>query len=312
MNTYQTAHTTAILVDRSELGMLKFPGESRLDLINRMSTNKVIDLKSGEGKATVLTTDIGRSIDRITMYAASDAVYVLTGENYSDPIARYLMRFVFFNDDFQIEDVSAKTAIFGVYGKGAQDLIAGIFSPTIANLPLHHWQRTEFADQTVYVHRTHPVAGNGYFVMCGEDVRDGVWDGLVNAGISPATLETFNYLRIESGLPRFGTEISQDYIPLETGLWDDVSFTKGCYIGQEIIARMESRGKVAKQLVRLQLDGVVEGGSVLRVGGKNAGILTSIADGEAGVLGLAYLKTKFLDQTDALQAGDVTARLASN
>ena len=109
------AATSAIVVDRSNLGMLQFTGKSRLDLINRMSTQAVNNLTSGQGAATILTTDIARIIDRIILYASSDSVYCLTGENNGDFIARYLMRFVFFNDDFHIQDLSQKTAIFGVY-----------------------------------------------------------------------------------------------------------------------------------------------------------------------------------------------------
>ena len=108
------AATNAIVVDRSNLGILKFTGKSRLDLIHRMSTQAVTNLTSGQGAATVLTSDIARIIDRIILYASSEAVYCLTGENNGDFIARYLMRFVFFNDDFHIQDLSKETAIFGV------------------------------------------------------------------------------------------------------------------------------------------------------------------------------------------------------
>jgi folate-binding Fe-S cluster repair protein YgfZ len=93
---YTAAHDTAVLVDRSNLGLLKFSGKTRLDLINRMSTQKVIDLGEGEGTATVLTTDIGRIIDRIILYEDGAEVFCLTSENNGDPIAAYLRRFVFF------------------------------------------------------------------------------------------------------------------------------------------------------------------------------------------------------------------------
>ncbi|MEJ2748681.1 MAG: glycine cleavage system protein T, partial [Anaerolineae bacterium] len=107
---YQAAQETAVIVDRSSLGLLQFTGQTRLDLIHRMSTQAVNNLQSGEGAATVLTTDIGRIIDRLILYAASDKVYALTSENNSDTIARYLMRFVFFNDDFHLQDLSGETA----------------------------------------------------------------------------------------------------------------------------------------------------------------------------------------------------------
>lgn len=287
------AQQGAIVVDRSDLGMLRFTGESRLDLIHRMSTQAVNELAAGAGAATVLTSDIGRIIDRLILYAASDAVYALTGENNADNVARYLLRFVFFQDDFHLEDLSAQTFILGVYGAGAQELLRPLFSEAV-DLPLHHWRQLELAGATVYLHRTDPVAGGGYFVMGDGAAQEAVWDLLAGAGITPAGEDAFEYLRIASGLPRFGREMTPDYIPLETGLWDDISFNKGCYTGQEVIARMESRGRLARKLVRLRAGGPVAAGAAIEAGGRNAGVITSAAEGPDGVVALGYLKTRAL------------------
>lgn len=294
---YRVAHEGAVVVDRSNLGMLKFTGETRLDLLQRMSTGNVINLQSGEGAATVLTTDIGRMIDRLLLYTSSEAVYALTGENNSDNVARYLMRFVFFQDDFHIEDLSAQTAIFAVYGREARHRLQPLFEENI-DLSLHHWRELMLGEHRVYLHRTDAVAGDGFFVMC--EVGDGaaVWQRLLDAEIVAVTEEAFDYLRIESGLPRFGGEISGDYIPLEAGLWSDVSFRKGCYIGQEIIARMESRGRLAKQLVLLRAEAPLQNGVEIEAGGRSAGSVTSTGVGPAGALALGYLKTRTLEDSD--------------
>ncbi len=303
------AATNAIIVDRSNLGMLQFTGKTRLDLINRMSTQAVLNLSSGQGAATVLTTDIARIIDRIILYASSDSVYCLTGENNGDFIARYLMRFVFFNDDFHIKDLSRETAIFGVYGEKARERVAAAGFPEV-DLPLHHWREAQLDGLTAYLHRTDPVAGDGYFVMAQLADKDALWQRLVDAGCIPADDTAFDYLRIASGQPRFGRELTQDYIPLEADLWPDVSFKKGCYIGQEIIARMESRGKLAKRLMPLRPSAWVEPGTELTtVDGKKAGQITSAAAGPDGIVAVGYIRTAVLseDQTSAtLRAGDVT------
>lgn len=303
---YGAAHEGAVVVDRSDLGMLKFTGETRLDLIQRMSTGDVQGLSSGEGAATILTTDIGRMVDRLLLYASSDAVYALTGENNADKVARYLMRFVFFQDDFHIEDLSDETAILGVYGAEAEARLQDLFGDEAA-LELHHWRQLALGETAVYVHRTDAVAGDGYFVMCDAEDADSVWARLLEADITPAGEEAFEYLRMESGLPRFGREITDDYIPLEAGLWSDVSFSKGCYIGQEIIARMESRGRLAKQLVRVRAEAPVEAGAGVQADGRTAGTITSAADGPAGPLALAYVKTRALgnEAEQALSAGEI-------
>jgi aminomethyltransferase len=306
---YEAAHHSCILVDRSGLGMLKFSGETRLDLINRMSTQKVLDLQSGQGAATVLTTDIGRIIDRIILYTSNDAVYCLTGEDNGDNIARYLMRFVFFMDDFQVEELSDDTAVLAVYGQEAGEKLASFFEDA-SGLPLHHWRQVDLNGTTLYLHRTDPVAGNGFFITCPASDRDKVWEQLVGTGFVPASQEAFDYLRIESGLPRFGRELTQDYIPLEANLWDDVSFNKGCYTGQEIIARMESRGRLAKKLVRLVAAEHVDAGADLRAKGKLAGAITSAANGPNGPLALGYVKSAFIEGNTELTAGEIAVKIA--
>lgn len=298
---YSAAHEGAVLVDRSNLGMLKFTGATRLDLLNRMSTQAVNDLKSGEGAATILTTDIGRIIDRLILYTSSEAVYALTSENNADNIARYLMRFVFFNDDFHIEDLSEQTAVLAIYGPQAKAKMVAAGFPDM-DLPLHHWRQGEVAGVTAYLHRTDPVAGDGYFVTCEITDKDQLYHHLLESGLALADEAAFEFLRIESGLPRFGREMTQEYIPLEANLWDDVSFSKGCYIGQEIIARMESRGRLAKKMVKLQSAAPIESGTMLESKGKTAGSVTSTAVGPNGVVALGYVKTNMIDSE--LKVGD--------
>lgn len=299
---YQAAHETAVFTDRSQLALFKITGDSRLDILHRISTQAVNHLKSGEGTATILATDIGRIIDRLILYASSDAVYMLAGENHRDPLARYLLRNVFFNDDFHLVDVTTETAVFAVYGPQAQPLLAEIgFKET--NLPLHHWRQADIAKMTLYLHKTDPIAGDGYFIMCSADRKDALWALLQASGITPADEAAFDYIRIESGLPRFGRELSLDYIPLEAGLWDDVSFHKGCYTGQEIIARMESRGKLAKRLVRLQLAAPAAIGAEIQAEGKTVGTITSVGVGPQG-LALGYVKTAVLDAGKELRVGE--------
>lgn len=307
---YNAAHQEAILVDRSNLGMIKITGETRLDLLHRMSTQKLNGLQSGEGAATILTTDIARIIDRLILYVSSDMVYMLTSENNADNIARYLMRFVFFNDDFHMEDVSADTAVFGIYGPKAKEKLVAAGFPD-EDLPLHHWRQVTINDWTLYLHRTDPINEDGYFVMCQNTDREAVWQYLAENGFMVADEDAFDFLRIEAGQPRFAHELAQEFIPLEADLWDDVSFSKGCYIGQEVIARMESRGKLAKRLTRLASETAIPTDEKLMANGKSAGTVTSIAEGPAGFVALGFVKTAVLEQQTALLIGDVPVQVVN-
>ncbi|MFQ5418867.1 MAG: YgfZ/GcvT domain-containing protein [Anaerolineae bacterium] len=301
---FAAARETAVLVDRSALGLLKATGDTRLDLIHRMSTQAVNGLKNGEGRATVLTTDIGRIIDRLILYVTGESVYMLTSENNSDAVARYLMRYVFFMDDFHLEDKSPNTAVLAVYGPQAGEKLsaAGIH---FEEIPLHHWRPVEVGGKSAFLHRTDPVNEDGYFIICHLEDKTVICQHLIQNGIPLADEDTFEAIRIESGLPRFGRELTGDYIPLEAELWDDVSFHKGCYIGQEVIARMESRGQIAKKLVRLRPSALVAAGQEITAGGKKVGVITSAAVGPDGVVALGYVKTAVLEQSLPLLSGSV-------
>lgn len=299
---YEAAHHAAVMADRSQLGMLKITGQTRLDLLQRMSTQAVAGLQRGQGAATILTSDIARIIDRLILYVSTDTVYALTSENNADNIARYLMRYVFFQDDFHMEDISADTVIFGIYGPEAKERLIAFGFPEV-DIPLHHWRQAQMMGVTVYLHRTDPVAGDGYFVMCQSSEKEMVRQKLLGTGLVPVDDETFELLRIESKVKRLGHELSLDYIPLEADLWEDVSFTKGCFIGQEIIARMESRGRLAKRLARLYPVAPVEIGAEITAEGKVVGRVTSAAVGPGGSVALGFVKTAVLDGGAPLQIG---------
>lgn len=301
---YEAAHSAAVVVHHAERGMIHLTGNTRLDLINRMSTQAVGKLQSGEGAATVLTTNIGRIIDRPILYATSDGAYLLTGEGHAPALTRFFMRNIFFNDDVQVRDISGETVVLGVYGPRAAEMLAAVGFAEV-DIPLHHWRRAEVGGATAYVHRTDPIAGGGYFVTAAAAEREALLTALSAVGLPLIDDAAYDYLRIEAGLPRFGRELTLDYIPLEAGLWVDVSFSKGCYVGQEIIARMESRGKLAKRLVRLRPGAPVEQGAEISAGGRAVGAITSAADGPAGPLALGYVKTAALTEGTALVVGEI-------
>lgn len=291
---YVKAHETAVFFEQRSFGLARLTGQTRLDLLHRMSTQDLRGLQAGEGRATVLTTEIGRIIDRLIVFAGEEDTIILTGQDNVDAIARYLLRFVFFNDDFQITPLTDK-AIMGVYGANATAILetAGLLT---GQLPLYGWQHQ--------LYRVDPVAGDGYIILCPPAELPLLSEKLAAAGASLIDNTLFEYLRIESGQPRFGRELTNAYIPLETGLWDDVSFSKGCYIGQEIIARMESRGKLAKQLVKLIGDDSLIVGSELSVHGKKVGVVTSAQSGAAGHLALGYVKTAVLESEETVVTAD--------
>jgi aminomethyltransferase len=323
---YQQAHRSAVLIDHSAaFGRFELVDRDRLDLLHRMSTNDTNGLHEGEGLATVLTTALARIIDQLVVYHMGDTALAISGPGMLRPVRLWLQKHIFFNDKIKTRDVSAELAQLGLYGPHAA-AIADQIAPGAASLAVHHFQAAATpTGARLLVARTFPVAGDGYWIFVPAAERAAVlgWvqtlqlpEGVGHALQTDAT--TYQVLRIESGVPEAGHELTEEYIPLEAGLWDAVSFSKGCYIGQEIIARMESRNKLARVLVGLEMRlpngaALPTTGSAITAEGKTVGTLTSIAqhpiEGDR-YIALGYVRTEAVGKP--LTSASIDLRVVHN
>lgn len=289
---YRAAHEAAVWVDLKSMGRLVTSDRDRLDLIHRLSTNHVTKLNEGEGCGTILTTSIGRIIDQVVVLNRGETGLVVTGLGRGEAVEGLLRRNIFWNDRFGIENASEELGQIGIFGTTAKEIVEDIWSGA-GDLARYHFIEGDDGSVVVRV----PGLGDGYWVIGETDALEALKGELAEKGVVEASLEVYEALRIEAGLPEVGHELTEDFIPLELGLWDMVSFNKGCYVGQEVIARMESRGKLAKMLVCVEMDeAVTVGASVASGEGKSVGTVTSVAeipdeeDGESKFIGLGVVK----------------------
>ena len=288
---YAAAQTGAVMIDAGAWGRLRFTGQTRLDFLQRMSTNDVAKLQPGQGAATVFLTPIARIIDRTIVYARNDDVLMITSRGNQGRVFQWLRKYIFFNDEVQIKDVTGESAMILVCGRGAAEAVQRLGGEDLSALPLHHWRSVRLGETDTLIARTDPIGGGGYSVVVDGSDPSQVWTTLLSAGIVPISEPTYQVLRIEAGRPEFGRELGDEYIPLEAGLWPDVSFSKGCYTGQEIIARMESRQRLAKHLVGLRFESKVVLPATLFIGETEIGVVTSVAQSpRLGWIGLGYVK----------------------
>jgi folate-binding protein YgfZ len=295
---YAAAHTGAALHDSSARGHVWMRDRDRAALLHRLSTNHIERLQPGEGTETVLTTPIGRMIDLLDVYCLEDGLLLVTSPGQGATIHGYLRKNIFFNDRVKVEDAGATLGEVTLYGPRAAALLAGL-GIAVAELAPRGIAVATWQDTPLYVAGAAPIGGSGYRLMAAPDTLEGLGAALGAAGAVWLDAATYDVLRVERGYAAFGRELSQEYIPLETGLWSAVSFNKGCYVGQEIIARMESRGRLARQLQGLRFAALPElpaEASVplarLEAEGKEAGDLTSLVDSPRyGLIGLGYVRT---------------------
>ena len=265
----------AAIHDASYAGRIRATGEDTLDLLHRLSTNAVVSLQPGQGAPTILTTDRGRILDLITVVNLQDHVLLLTSPQAREAVAAWIDKYTIV-EDVELQDVTAETAMLSVMGPQAWTVLRQAADvpdiPPYGAVPLNTAARGHVIRRDMVGHPRFEVV---------VDAEDGptVWRALTGAGAVPMGQDALEVLKVERGEPWYGSELGDAYNPLETGLWGSISFTKGCYIGQEVIARLDTYQKVQRHLVSLDLspEADVEQGSRLTLEGRQVGHVTSAA-----------------------------------
>lgn len=271
------------LVDASAMQSFVLTGKHRVDLVQRISSNDLKKLAPGDGHANCFTTNKGRIVDWVRLFVKDDAVLMLTSPGNGANVVQWLDRYTI-TEDFHVQDVSAEIALLHVLGPNASAIVAKHVAAAAPELKPFSVCPGRVGALDVQVIRTEGLTTSpGYFLLCGRSEAAAVAASLLERagpdGLIACDAEAFAAARIHEGLPEFARELGQDFHPLEAGLWGSVSFTKGCYVGQEVIARLNTYDKVMKHLVRLELSHG-EGLTVptpLFSNGQEAGVLTSLA-----------------------------------
>lgn len=251
------------LFDLSHFGKLRVTGKDALDLLNRISTNDLDGLRPGMGKQSFFATEKGRVVDLCTVYAQQGSLLVLASPNNSETVRKWIEKFVI-SEDVKVEDVTKNFPMFFVAGSSAADFMKEFAHSSykafldVGKMPRFNFIRTFLGSHEVFLSRTNFVMTNGYLLLVNPEDTEGIWNSLFeNAkkyGAVPAGLETFEVLRIENGLPLFPYELNEDVNPLEVNIIEAISNNKGCYVGQEVIARLQTYDKVRKRLIGLVSD----------------------------------------------------------
>ena len=290
---YAAASESAILLDRSHEGRILLEGPDRFELVNRMSTNDVSRLALGVGKPTVFVNANARILFRASCFSLSRGLLLISEAGQGGALAKTLRRNIFFGDKVAVNDSSASTSQFALHGAKASRVMEKL-APEALELPPLGCAEVDSDEGDLIVGRRKSIGGDHWNLIVKGDAGAAVHRRLLSIGseygLIPAGSLTYNSLRIRSGRAA-GLELSSDYIPLEVGLWDEISFSKGCYTGQEIIARMESRGRLAKTLVKIALTSMVDAPAAIYARNKPVGRLTSSAAAPDGQIhALAVVK----------------------
>lgn len=270
-------------------GYLQVSGEDRLDFLQRQTTNDIRLLRDSQALFSVLTSPSARIIDVLYLLQEIDLISLITLPGYAESTARFLKSRIFFMDKVSLSDASGEYSqidIFGTQLDSALERLGVRKLPEVDEiLPL------EISGREIRLLHLQPAIGLGFRIIARSSDRQDVIDLLRDSGILQADEQEYRLFHIEAGIPCAGAELIEAYTPLETRLESAVSQSKGCYTGQEVIARQVTYDKITQRLSGVRLDSQTSPGRRLWAGEKLAGVITSSAQSPRyGIIALAMLK----------------------
>jgi folate-binding protein YgfZ len=297
------------LVDRSSLARILSRGTDTLGFLNRVSTADLRDLPPGSGMTTVLTSAKGRIVERLFVHhLAPGEVLLVGGSGTAVRTLEHLRRYIF-REEMELSDLTAATCQLTLLGPRASEVLERRGWPHPAAFGV---VEVKHEGTSLQVLGQDGLTGEGASIVAPVQAAGALWDVLAAdvraAGGRPAGDWALESYRIERGLPASGHELTEEHNPLEAGLWEAVSFSKGCYVGQEVVARLRTYDKIARSLVALELPAgasLPQTPAPLFSEGREVGTLTSVVlpPGRPAATGLGYVKRREIVESLELQLG---------
>ncbi len=302
---YEALRRGAAWMNLSARGRIAVRGRDRARLLHNLTSNEIKKLAPGSGCYAFLLSPQGRIQADLTLLACDNHILLDTEPELREKTAQHIRRYIV-ADQVELEDVTAATCAVALEGPESAPVLekAGGQAP---GGDYQHLQWREAGDATIA--RISLTGQPGFRIYAAASAADEIVRRLTQAGAQPATDEDARLVRLENGRPRYGEDIRDTSLPQETGQMHAVSFTKGCYLGQEIVERIRAQGHVNRKLVRLRLDSVAPAGAKLTADGAEAGEITSSAYSPAlgSAVALAYVRANYAVPGQALAAGDIPA-----
>ena len=282
------------LIDLSARGRILISGSEAVMFLNGLVTNDMKTLAVNSWMPAVFPNVQGRLLAAVRVIHREDGFLIDTEAATRDTVVKLLERFTFAGD-FRLADLTQDTALLSIQGAKSPEIMAAIFGETLANLGRDKMASVDWQGKQITVIRATHTAEDGFDVFVPTTEAEALRDAFIKTGAQPIGNDTIETLRVEAGIARFGVDMDETNVVTETNLDDAVSFAKGCYIGQEIIARIKYRGHVAKKLAGLIFEGEVSpesGAKIFSVDDKEIGRVTSVAFSPrlARTIALGYVK----------------------
>jgi len=306
INPYQAALQTTAFYQYPQPGYLQIGGPDRASFLQRQTTNDVALLRPDWSLLTVLTSATGHILDVFYLLQEQEAICAITLHGRQAITARFLKSRIFFMDKVTVNDASSEFAQVDLLGPHAPQVLAHLGATSIlttgetVSLPL--------GDAVMRVVGPDRAFRLGFRLLVPADFSTELQSVLLSLGVLRLDLATIDMLRIEAGFPEAVHELTDQYTPLETGLGLAISDDKGCYTGQEILARQITYDKVTQRLSGLRLQKAVPIGERILAEGKAVGVVTSsCVSPRFGPIALAVIKRPFSQPETTVTVGEEEA-----
>jgi folate-binding protein YgfZ len=286
---YKEAKNNVVYFDHSHLKIATMKGADSLDFLNRISTNEVLNLKDNESIQTILTSDKGRIIDVVTLLQKDNKeILVLSSNDSLDSTIRWMKKYIIM-DDVSIKENTQYKAI-ELHGPRSITFVREFFSledfdSSIQKFTIHQ-------DSGTVIARIPAICEISMLLLIPKDNENVL--SLIISTLKQLSEFDRELLRIEAGMGKSPNELNEKYNPLEAGLLHIINFKKGCYIGQEVIARLDSYNKVKQRLFGIQSSDELQVGDKIVIENSEVGIITSTLKlPTETTIGLCYVRGEY-------------------
>lgn len=297
---FSKAQSQPVLVDRSFADIARISGKDADGLLHRLTTNEMRNLRAGQGVVNIFTNAKGRIIDVVEMLRRKDDYLLITSPGRAATLVKWIEKYTFI-EDVRCDDITSTYALFSIFGKIPPDFAGW----SLGDIQPHHFIETRLDGVEVLLQRTGGIAPEGFNILVDAKSAMPVWNFLC-AHAEPIGFSTYDLLRIHAGIPAAGSEITEEQNPHEVNLLPYINFEKGCYLGQEVVARLDTYDKVQRQLVGLEFGDqrMPALKTTLWAGEEEVGKITSavFSPSRKRAIALALLRKKFVQDSFRLTA----------
>ncbi len=298
------------IFDHSHWGRLVLSGAGGLEYLNNQSTNELSHLEIGQGCRTVFVTATAQILDLTTVLRTESEIWLLTSPSRRQRLREILMRTLIFVRGAKLVDRTEETVLLRLVGSQSHAALSQLGLSIPADLPAHQHLTLELNGSPIRVIGGNDLGLPGFMVVGTQDQAESLRQALAETDLVWGDEQIWEQLSLLQGRPEADRELTEAYNPLEAGLWSAISLSKGCYIGQEVLAKQVTYGRIRQTLWGVQLPEAVEPGTEVQIDGDKAGVLTRAGWTEEGYVGLAYIRAKFSPQIgQSVQIGGISGTL---